>query len=192
MISGELLSTWAGQSHQGFGRVTCTLLIQVGQEHISIAVWRLDRCFLGPTWLSQRTKSTSKGVLSRNTLAALPLLPMIQRQMCRPGLVPSDPLAWKACATGADGHGIRWTRLLTSYSRPAIHPPTKPRLDGAAAAKRAVRSSIDLPEHDIERADGRRDVGKHVSCTRRALVNTISFSRSSKPHSDGVSADIQA
>ena len=29
-------------------------------------------------------------------------------------------------------------------------------------AKDGERSSVDLPEHDIERADDRRDVGKHV------------------------------
>ena len=29
-------------------------------------------------------------------------------------------------------------------------------------ATEGERSSIDLPEHDVERADDRRDVGKHV------------------------------
>ena len=46
-----------------------------------------------------------------------------ERRRCRLGLVPSDPLAWKACEMGADGHGTRWTRLLTSHSPPAIHLP---------------------------------------------------------------------
>ena len=41
-----------------------------------------------------------------------------------PGLTLSDRRAWKACATDAGGHGTRWTRLLTSHFRPAIHPPT--------------------------------------------------------------------
>jgi hypothetical protein len=42
---------------------------------------------------------------------------------------------------------------------------TRERRDAAATARACVlgeRSSIDLPEHDIERAEDRRDVGKHV------------------------------
>jgi hypothetical protein len=37
-----------------------------------------------------------------------------------------------------------------------------PRQFLARKATAGERSSIDLPEHDIERADDRRDIGKHV------------------------------
>src|SRR5438046_2255726 len=53
---------------------------------------------------------------------------------------------------------IHAPRVYLRLLRPRDERP-RPNLIEAAAGE---RSAIDLPEHDVERADDRRDVGQHV------------------------------
>ena len=80
-------------------------------------------------------------------------------------LSPSSQLgacAWKRWASSCVSGGMPPRQGVHVFSTRVSLMCLSPRQFLARKATAGEGSSIDLPEHDIERADDRRDIGKHV------------------------------
>ena len=63
--------------------------------------------------------------------------------------------------------GMRPSRLWVNFEHPRNFELPHARSHPAATRREIKRLSIDLPEHDIERAYDRRDIGKHMTACQK-------------------------